>query len=46
MELHHRTVTLQTIWRWVGRLTERQGLLLRGTASARGFRGHKYEPLR
>jgi hypothetical protein len=41
MERHNRPVRLETISRFVRehRLTEREALLLRGTASARGFRG-------
>jgi hypothetical protein len=42
------TVKPETISRWVreGKLTEREAALVRGSASARGFRGHKYELLR
>ena len=48
MEMHPSTIRPDTIARWVreGKLTERESLLLRGTPSARGYRGHKYAILR
>jgi len=47
MERHNVTEKLTTISRWVRehRMTEKDALLLRGTASARGFRGRLFECL-